>query len=88
MKPEHDYLPAQIVRRVPPRPSAQKSGNWNNTEMMVGHAVAIHAIREGVTRTTDVAAALAAYRERIVARIKCGGDVEDLIADIRAGVLK
>ena len=87
MKQEQEYAHAELVRRIPSRPSEQKTGDWNQAEMVAGHTIAIRPVRVGV-RSTEVAAGLAAYRERIIERIRKGGDVEEMIADIRAGVLR
>lgn len=87
MTQEHDYVQAELVRRIPTRPSDQKTGDWNQAEMLAAHAIAIRAVRNGV-RSTEIAAGIAAYREYVIDRIRKGGDVDELIADIRAGVLR
>lgn len=84
LKLDDDSLQAELVRRFPPR---KRTGLWNQTEMDAAHSVAMRALREGA-HPIEIATSIAAYRERIIERILRGGDVEDLIADIRAGVLR
>jgi hypothetical protein len=72
-----------------PQPSAQQSGSWSELEMTLAHAIGIRCVRQG-PRTTDIAAALAIYRERIIGRLRNVQDPDDLheaIRCIRSGEL-
>lgn len=70
--------------------SALHSDRWNDAEHQMAHAIGIFVIRNGV-RTTSIAAALAAYRNRIVARLErargdaTGVELTRAIEDIRNG---
>jgi len=89
--PKDDRHP-DVMQRLPPAASTLNQAEWNALEMLLGHKLALLALR-GV-KAPDFAQAFYAYREQILGRLaqaQLTGTPAALVSainDIRAGRLR
>lgn len=80
----------RAIAKGKPALSELEAGEWNMLEQALAHGIAIGCIRNGV-RVPNIAAALAAYRQRMIARLErargdaTGLELDRALQDLRDG---